>query len=805
MIIKSIHLQNYRRYTDQLVEFPNGLIGIVGKNGVGKSTLIEAIGWCLYGNNAARTNKDEIKKTSANPREDCKVILEMIIGDDTFKIERELRGTNSTGMARLFVNGNSSAHVSGSGEVSDYISRRTGMDHVAFFTSVFAKQKELNALSDLQPGKRKETIMRLLRVDTVDDVITKIRSDTRGSRDKIDFVKPTLKNIDSLIEQSDNLEEEKNTKLAEIENINQEEQNLKKLIILEKKKFQTEENKYRQYVKIDSTIQKLSGNKTGKISSKKTNESDLSQAKRSSEELEKIEPQLTQYDKVRKEKESLDKQHIQFVNKNNLEIQMKDVVSLIGKHRSEIAKFKSQLLLYKDLDKSIRESQKTLKSLRRKKDTFESLVSRFQEKIKGLESQKKKVDQEFSKIKNLGKKTPCPTCKRPIGEHLTDLTSHFQGEISSFTEQIKDTDSKKSNSLSKLKEIIVKITAIEKIQEELTSKKTARARLDVGLKNANKNLGRCDKQVKSFSIKLKQFAGVTYNESRHQKIKTEFIMLTKIRERSIELRRDVTRIPILESRISKLEKSISDLEGQIEDKNGILKKIGFDKSKYDSTKKSLELTNEQHNQKKIEITEKNGILNQIISNIQQIKQDIKEEEQKKMMIQAEEEKIASRSNLDKIMNDFKSDLISRIRPMLSSRASELFREITNGRYPGLELDEDYNIKIEVEGTSFGSNRFSGGEEDLANLCLRIAISQELSERAGGSRTSFIALDEIFGSQDEERKGNILKALSELSNQFKQILVITHIEDIKESLPYVLNIKENANDEVKIELEGIPVA
>ena len=93
---------------------------------------------------------------------------------------------------------------------------------------------------------------------------------------------------------------------------------------------------------------------------------------------------------------------------------------------------------------------------------------------------------------------------------------------------------------------------------------------------------------------------------------------------------------------------------------------------------------------------------------------------------------------------------------------------------------------------------------MANLCLRIAISQELAERAGGMQANFIVLDEIFGSQDEGRKNNILEALSELSNQFKQILIITHVEDVKEMLPYVLTIKENSDNTVKIEREGIPM-
>ena len=189
------------------------------------------------------------------------------------------------------------------------------------------------------------------------------------------------------------------------------------------------------------------------------------------------------------------------------------------------------------------------------------------------------------------------------------------------------------------------------------------------------------------------------------------------------------------------------------------------------------------------------------SEIAQIVKRIEDEKTKRVTIETENKKIILRSKLENIMNNFKQDLISRIRPTLSKRTSKLFSKITKGRYSMIELDEEYNIKIEDEGNSFTTDRFSGGEGDLANLCLRIAISQELAERASGMEVNFIALDEIFGSQDEERKKKILEALSELSNQFKQILVITHVEDVKEILPYVLSLKEDSENVTKIETEG----
>ena len=107
----------------------------------------------------------------------------------------------------------------------------------------------------------------------------------------------------------------------------------------------------------------------------------------------------------------------------------------------------------------------------------------------------------------------------------------------------------------------------------------------------------------------------------------------------------------------------------------------------------------------------------------------------------------------------------------------------------LEFDDEYNISVYDNGEAFEIERFSGGEEDLANLCTRIAISEVITERAGRD-FGFIVLDEIFGSQDAGRRQNILRALSGFSAKFRQIFLITHIEDIKNSVEHVINISED---------------
>ena len=85
---------------------------------------------------------------------------------------------------------------------------------------------------------------------------------------------------------------------------------------------------------------------------------------------------------------------------------------------------------------------------------------------------------------------------------------------------------------------------------------------------------------------------------------------------------------------------------------------------------------------------------------------------------------------------------------------------------------------------------------MANLCLRLAISQVVAQRAGGDLSSLVILDEVFGSQDAERRELVLQALGRLQEIFQQIFLITHMEDIHDRVPNALQVSENRSGEAE---------
>ena len=105
MILKTLSLTNFRKFKSTVIEFPDGVTGVVGLNGVGKSTIFEAIAWVLYGSVAARTSADEIKRNSAEKTDTCRVELDFIFEDEAYRVVREMRGKAQTVNATATVNG----------------------------------------------------------------------------------------------------------------------------------------------------------------------------------------------------------------------------------------------------------------------------------------------------------------------------------------------------------------------------------------------------------------------------------------------------------------------------------------------------------------------------------------------------------------------------------------------------------------------------------------------------------------------------------------------------------------------------
>ena len=92
---------------------------------------------------------------------------------------RPLSGKNLKTNATILINDKIAAR--GADPVNKYIQNILGMDYKSFHTSIFAKQKELNTLSSMNPSERRPLILRMLGIDSLDLIIREINSDKKNN------------------------------------------------------------------------------------------------------------------------------------------------------------------------------------------------------------------------------------------------------------------------------------------------------------------------------------------------------------------------------------------------------------------------------------------------------------------------------------------------------------------------------------------------------------------------------------------------------------------------------------------------
>jgi exonuclease SbcC len=98
-----------------------------------------------------------------------------------------------------------------------------------------------------------------------------------------------------------------------------------------------------------------------------------------------------------------------------------------------------------------------------------------------------------------------------------------------------------------------------------------------------------------------------------------------------------------------------------------------------------------------------------------------------------------------------------------------------------DMKETLDIQISDSAGIRDYEMFSGGEAFRVNFAIRLALSKVLSQRKG-ARLQTLIIDEGFGSQDAQGRQRLIEAINQVKSDFAKILVITHLESLKDAFP-----------------------
>ena len=794
MRILNLELRNYRRFKELDLQFPDGIVGILGQNGVGKTTIIEAVSWALFGNveETVRTSREGVRRSDASPADTCSAKLEFELGGAEYMIQREMGGKSLSMKAVLRTK--ETILAEGDKPVKKMVEKLIGMDHKSFFTSVFARQKELNALQSVAPGARKKDVLRMLRIDGVDDFLTNVRADKREAHARIEGARSTLLTEDG---------RERDKMLAE--RVPGLESGLKAaskdLVEAEKKEASASEaaasvRRRRDELKkdVDAYNDSFSDLKAKRAEieerrrrEKNTNEW-IAKNKQKLQRLPEKESEEEAWKKISGQKDNLEKERLQAEKAKAIAAEIASDEKEVARRGDDIAKAKKALPSPEDLQSKIDAAEKG-------KSECQSLVAHASVRLGELKARVSerrdsatKDRKKLEELRMAGSDGICPTCERALGEayellirKLSESAVEADNQVAELSNSIAGLESDIRAETSKEDAHKKKRAVLDKQMQDLRHAESAVQQKEAELA---KIAARIEKRRKD----LAALGEITFDEDsykkmvkEHERLKTEHDLYLSLKSLETQMEQNVRDLG--EIRIG-IEKAVAE-EEQLK---GLVAKFEPKKVLHDSAVKELDEKTAILNSAKDALRKLGAERDRALAELENAKKQIEDINRTKQAIESYVKREEELSTLEDVVMSFKDNLIGRIAPVLSELTSGLLSSMTEGRYTSVELDDNYEMQIDDQGVPYPISRFSGGESDLANLSLRLAISRVIADRTGATPINFLILDEIFGSQDLSRKRSVMAALAGLSSQFRQIFLITHIEEIKDAMSSVIRVE-----------------
>jgi len=631
-----------------------------------------------------------------------------------------------------------------------------------------------------------------------------------------------------------------------------------------KKEFSDYKDKEKAHSKISAAIERLEFQLKSEKSGLGEIEKRTAQLEQDKNRRDLILPEISrrrelleEYDKMKKSEEEFRKLESDRIRiQEKLKHHKEDAAAL--RDNIEKGELRLQEIGYSDgLDSRIKELESDERKLSEEKISLK-------ESIKTIERETDKLSKELEEINELGEDGECPKCRRRLGEQYAILEISLKdgigsnieksiemkenilkleeeaGNISTGLEKLRNIkresdkiisliDAKKGERqdlFRTVEEIIHDETRInEKISENHFSEdrtrdldKSIKSMEDVYLEfqkieerlreedsvsarktNTEKRISELSRQIRDEEIRLSETA---FEPEKFRILEESFMNAEILHQKFLELKPKIDQIPSLNKEIRELEDEKRSNSEKITATESEMRSLDISEDMVTSAHLKVEECRRKISGKQIEAGELESNIRYLKKEIKRLEEELADIEERKKRYSELQERMVVLEKTRGLIREYIIYLLNVIRAKIEGEVGRVLSEITDGRYENVLIDENFDILVNDLGENFPARRFSGGEQDDIAIALRIALSRYLAEIHNMTGGTFLIFDEIFGSQDEERRSNLISALRTQESHFPQIFLISHISDIQGefSTSLLVKMKDDWNSEV-IEVSG----
>ncbi len=783
MQIHRLHIRNFRQHEDTELEFGAGLTGIIGPNGAGKTTILEALAWAMYGMPAARGSRDTIRRRGAGPRERVEVEMDFTLGFHQYRIVRSLNS------AQLYQDGDAAPVANSLGSVTERITRLLGMSREEFFNTYFTGQKELAVMAAMTAPERAQFLSRVLGYDRIRAAQERLKERRSALRARLDTLRASLGDPGELdrgetlakarvaaaaaaVSAAGGVWEGVERRLSELRPRAEHFQQLRDAALALEAELRVAEH---EAAAVATRLIKL--------------EQQAAEAATAGKRLAQVARKLEALPPLKTELESLERLAEAHLRRRALMAQVADVRTHLASVDDRIARLPAAEAVESargranDLRASLTVVTLEAENARTAwvRDAQDARTKR-----QGLADQYQDVRDQRQRLVKAGPEGNCPTCTKPLGkgyESVLGLLDRQMEELvtnGNFYKQRIEQLQLEPPELAEVDRLRVQV------ERDLSDATTELGRLEAQAQEAAP-LGRERTRLTDRVAELEKDLGVApavYDERRHRKVERDIRTLEPLALEAERLRVVGDRAAAVRAEIETVRDEGAAALEKVTATQARIAELGYSEAAHHAARDAAAAAEKERHETELALARAKGESSAAAEAVQMAERRRQEWTAREQESTSAARELALHTELDRALTDLRGELNAALRPDLSDLASAFLRDLSNGRYTELELNEDYGATLLEDGDPKAV--LSGGEEDIANLALRLAISQMIAERAG-QPLSLLVLDEIFGSLDEDRRSAVVDLLRSLADRFPQVILITHIDSVRDGFDRVIRV------------------
>ncbi len=816
MILKSLRLKNIRSYSEEVLNFPTGSILLAGDIGAGKSSILHAVEFALFGTRRDLSGDALLRKGEHQGEAE----LTFLLGEKEISIKRTLKKTKdgvAQGTGYIIIDGVrqdltttelKAKMLALLGYPAELLTRSKAL---IYRYTVYTPQEEMKQILFDNADNRIDTLRKVFGIDKYKKIIENAQIYTKRLRDE-------RRRLEGSVEDLPMKEKALAVRREETERLRQElSKRTARLMITQEKRAeqQKETEKKEQMLKellelkkknelLDAKLKEIIRQRARNIDEISITAEKIKRTESAMEEMAFAERQYPEVDSVEKALEEKEKALRDVEAKKTRLLETKrHLIQKIEETERRIEEKNKGAYLLEEKKKMISEFLETLKEkdlLREGIEDSEKAVKELEQKLTELRTKKEASQSLKEKILALDR---CPTCMQTVtAEHKEKISTAENEKIRQYSVQLEALRRKRDEFIQRLEEYRKKNDELIETERKIAQIKTELTNLEEvnrEIEKLKKITDLLNKEKIGLFRALEETDDAVIDQLRNE-VEENKRLLHDIHKYKIQLQKYLSYKQLIEekeARLRALTLTNNELKERVKDINLEKIKISEDlermktaENEYRIAKEELDEKLKEERQAEIAVEGKKKELEGMERLVEVLRTDVEEKKKNLQRIRS----ISSINEwLDKLfinlMNTMERHVMIKIHQQFNELFSQWFGLLIDDDTLNVRLDDSFCPVVVQNGYETYVEHLSGGEKTAIALAYRLALNKVVNDIVDTIKTKdLIILDEPTDGFSSEQLDKVREVLEQLN--MKQIIIVSHEQKIESFVNNVIRVNKN---------------